>query len=140
MLKTLSKILLLTFLVACSSTIEHSTLDKQRLAPRSSHRPNLTNKICKKEKFKKCSEWSILTYDMKNEVVRKQLNQLGFACNLSKKRWRVCSDRPGFCRRETICTKYKRKKCKKKETKETYINLDSYDFLVNSGFDCMVGY
>lgn len=139
---------LLLFIVGCQTpTVGHAPMFKERIAPRPGYEGMLTNRICKKELFGSCQEWSVKTYDIKDPKVRKAANDFGMACQIGGKRFRICMDKTGFCRREQICLKWSKswfgmgkEKCRQWETKETYIDISQYLYLIEAGTECMRGF
>ncbi len=45
-----------------------------------------------------CTEPATVRYDLADQGIRTQLEELGFVCKLGGRRFEVCPDRPGFCR------------------------------------------
>ena len=136
----------------------HQPLQGQRLIPRPGYEGHLTNRVCKDFYGKKCDkdkdgnlEVSIRQYDIRDEALRKKLIEFGFACSVGGKRYRICPDRPGFCRRELHkkCVKWKKglfsrkkKKCKKWDEKivKKYIDaVKDYEFLLDGATECKKG-
>ncbi len=131
----ITSIFLVSFLTfSCSNsskkneqTYTRPVFAKQRLVVRKEYPGHLTNKMCMKYVDGKCQDWSLVKYDLNDPEVRKKLNQYKISCKVAQKRFRVCLDRPGFCRREIKCIKWKKSwwskklKCKKKDNVEVYL-------------------
>lgn len=174
-MKNLALLCFLLGLISCSSVVEwshekfkpkgpydqvhtfHQPLQNQRLIPRPGYEGHLTNRVCKDFYGKKCDkdkdgnlEVSIRQYDLKDVTFRKKLIEFDFACSIGGKRYRICPDRPGFCRRELHrkCVKWKKKlfsskkKCKKWEEKIVKKYRDAttdYEFLLDGATECKRG-
>jgi hypothetical protein len=127
----------------------HRPLEAQRLIPRKGYEGKLTNRICLKWYGDKCEAESIKEYSLKDKSVRELLIKLQFACHIGGKRYRVCPDREGFCRREkkTVCKKWgkkvfsRKKVCRKweDEKKESFIPVSNYNFLLDASTECKKG-
>lgn len=128
----------------------HRPLQDQHLIPRPGYEGHLTNRVCLKWYGDKCEQESIKKYDLKDKKVRDTLIRLNFACWAAEKRYRVCSDKPGFCRKEKkrTCTRWgrtllrRKRYCKsyKNEITKTYLDgIKDYEFLLNSSIECEKG-
>lgn len=94
-------LLLMMLLSGCSTAPErimrHELLE-QILTPRKGAK-GLTNRACDEwEEGKGCKTWGVRDYDLNDPAIRKQLNDLGFLCQVGGRRFKVCLDKPGFCR------------------------------------------
>ena len=129
----------------------HRPLEKQRLIPRQGYEGRLTNRICTKWYGDKCESESTREYSLKDKATRKRLIGLNFACHVGDKRYRICPDKEGLCRREkkTYCSKWVRKhiftnkkKCKKWKVKgiNKFIPITDYQFLLDSRTECKKGF
>ena len=100
-LRYLSLSLLLA--LGCSTTrdveLRHATVD-QILYVRPGYPGKLTNRACLKYDGDQCVKPEVKEYDLADPQVRKDLNALGFVCNLGGKRYKICLDKPGYCRRD----------------------------------------
>jgi hypothetical protein len=83
-------------------------------------------------------EIDIVTYDLRSQPLRKNLNKLKFRCKIGKEFWHICLDKEGLCRKESECAKYKRKFFRKIciKRKERFLPLEDHVFLVQSGVYC----
>jgi len=129
----------------------HRPLEKQHLIPRQGYEGYLTNRVCLKWYGDKCEKDSVKKYSLKDKEVRAKLISLQFACHIGGKRWRICPNKEGFCRREKLvkCMKKRRinpfrskKKCVKWKTTpiNKFIPLANYQFLLDSSTECEKGY
>lgn len=161
-------IVFLLFLCSCSSLTDwtkdvfepksemdevqesHKPLEKQRLIPRPGYEGHLTNRVCLKWYGGKCEKESVKKYSLKDKNVRSRLIRFKFACHIGGKRYRVCPDKEGFCRRDKkrVCTKWVRKhiftnkkKCKnwKDEAINTFIPVSDYQLLLDGSTECKKG-
>ena len=119
-------------LVSNDKILNKSKLVDQILRPRKGHEPNLTNFTCKKKNLDKCEDWDKAFYDVNDSDLRKRLNDLGFVCSIAGKRYKVCLDRPGFCR---FGAKRKYLLFKSLELVD-YIPISQYTFLIDSDSKC----
>jgi len=138
----------------------HRPLEKQRLIPRPGYEGSLTNRVCTKWYGSKCEAESIREYTFKDKIikgkavkgktVRAKLIKLQFACHIGGKRYRVCPDKEGFCRREkhTKCAKWgkklfsREKICRKWKdiVVKKFLSMKDYSFLLDAGTECKKGY
>ena len=144
----LFKILFLLFFLSCSyfsaQVRTHKPFINQRLVVRHKYPNMLTNQICKKKKNGECVEWSIKKYDLGNASFRKLMNDAKIPCQIAGKRWRVCLDSAGYCRRHVKCLKWKDVwwdfkegvRCVKKKQVEEFIPATSHDYLVQAKTVC----
>lgn len=128
----------------------HRNTSEMRILARKSYPFLLTNRVCKSfDKEGKCTvAESIEKFDLKIKDTREMLIQFKFACRVGGKRYRICSNKQGLCRREYGCLEYK----KKLITRETYCSshglvkshyLDiekDFDYLVHGGTECRSNY
>lgn len=92
---------LLSLSTSCArAVVRRSPLIEQILIPRLGHGAKLTNSACLKYEGQRCSNLEILDYDLADTGLRKSLNDFGFICSVGGKRFKICLDKPGFCRRE----------------------------------------
>lgn len=130
----------------------HKPLEQQRLIPRPGYEGHLTNRVCLKWYGPKCEKDSVKKYSLKDEAIRKRLIRFKFACHISDKRYRICPNQEGFCRREggtKECKKwgrtvFRRKKvCRKwgiTKATEFFIPVDDYQLLLDGATECKKGY
>lgn len=127
---------------------DHQNLEKQRLIPRPGFGGHLTNRVCTKFYGNTCEQISVRKYSLEDERIRKRLIQFGFACKVGGKRYRICKDKPGLCRRIKTdkCIKWKRKwifgkkKCVKYEIKTMFLHIKKdYKFMIDGGTECKQG-
>jgi hypothetical protein len=108
----------------------HVLID-QILVPRANH-SDLTNRACMGYEGDKCIKEEVVDYDMDDDETRKRLNQLGFICKIAGKRYKVCMDKPGFCRMS-----YKKKNWfAKPQRYESFIPITDYQFLIDAKTRC----
>lgn len=123
----------------------HGNLVNQRLTPRTNF-VGLTHQI-KDEN----DEWSQINYDLKDPGIRETLFRLRFACNIVGKRWRICKNRAGYCRRENYCPEWvhswwrrnvrkKPPKCKDWIERTDFISVEKHTFLIAAGTECQAGW
>lgn len=129
--------------ITCSTDkiIKRVPLVNQRIAARPGYEGHLTNQYCEKYKDDKCEKWNVIKYDLRDKVVRKELNDLRFACRIGGKRWRINIDKPEFIRKTNVCLKkcwYWLFACCEYEVK--HIPLANYNFLINGATHCKKGY
>ena len=132
-------ILLSILLISCEKKNDHANFSRQRFVPRPGYDHHLTNRVCRSNKLGSCKEWSIRAYDLRDDLVRKQYVDFKIACRIAGRRFRVCLDKPGFCRRERVCKKksgFFKKKCKKWDKKIEYIPISNYQYLIDSNLEC----
>lgn len=129
--------LYILFLHGCQSapmTPQHALTD-QIISPRPDHSPNLTNSHCIEQLKGECNKLEITDYNLNDEKFRHDANDLDFICNVGNRRFKICMDKPGLCRREC------HKKCflficGKEDCNEEYIPVDRYQFLIDSKSRC----
>jgi len=82
----------------------------------------------------------LVKYDLRTNELRSTLDHLHFICEIGKKRYFICQDSVGLCRKTNICIKRKRalfksgRKCLKYKLEK--IDIEHHDFLVKSGVHC----
>ena len=105
-------IILIVLLFSCKHKVyPHNVLSKQILRMRAGYDFKLTNRTCLKYKNDKCTHESIQEYDLRSESVRETFNKLNFICKIADKRFKICKDKPGFCRKTLVCIKKKWFRC-----------------------------
>ena len=162
-MKTILILILLLSAVACSTIRDvfepeskmedvqesHRPLEQQRLIPRPGYEGHLTNRVCLKWYGDHCEKDSVRKYSLKDKKIRNRLIEFQFACRIGGKRYRVCPNKEGFCRRERhrVCKKWgrtifkRRKVCRKWENKTVnkFIHIDDYQFLLDGATECKKG-
>ena len=74
----------------------------------------------------------IKEYDLQDANFRKEANDFGFICNLGGKRYKICLDKPGFCR---ISYKNGFLGIGKKKIEE-YVPAVPYQYLIDANLKC----
>lgn len=133
--------IILVLLSSCSLLQEPKRTRKpfpqQRLVVREQYPEKLTNQFCEEKRKGECIKWNVVQYDLNDRAVRKLINDAKIPCNIAGRRWRVCLDQPGFCRRSLKCLKWKdrwwdfnpRKVCVKRKQVEEYIPASDHEYL-----------
>ena len=130
--------IIMTALFSCSSSQDDALPDEylrgsfksQIMTFHPDHKYFLTN----------TDDLGLKKYDLRNKELRETLDGLHFICALKDKRYFICQDSPGLCRRTDKCVKrkwhiFKRyRKCIKYEVKR--LSLERHDFMVKSGIHC----
>lgn len=156
--------ILLTFIISsCSSSRKvkekglndlvhtyHLSIPSMRLMPRSSHPGHLSNRVCLGfDNNGKCTGGeSIQAFDLSDQRTRDLLINFKFACYVGGKRYRICTDKNGLCRREYGCIEYKKKLisrntyCSKYGTTKThYLDIvKDFDYILKGGTECRANY
>lgn len=151
----LSRLVLVSFVVLSSCRLfekkqDHSPLESQRLVVRQEFVGRLTNHVCKVYDglTNECKEWSMRTYSLEDAEFRRQMNDFVITCEIGGRRFKVCLDKPGYCRHERVCLDRGRRwywpfnvVCKDSKINETYIDAKlEHEYLLNAGTECMRGY
>lgn len=129
----------------------HRPLEKQRLIPRPGYEGHLTNRVCLKWYGDECEQESIRKYSLKDKSTRMRLIKLQFACHIGSKRYRICPNQEGFCRREgtKVCKKWRKKSIFHRKKKclewgmnkvELFIPVTDYQFLLDGSTECEKGF
>lgn len=87
---------------ACSSSSNirrHEALVDQILKPRPGHEGKLTNQGNPKYH-------DLIEYDLSDKKFREAADAFKFVCKLGKKRYHICSDKPGLCRHDAMVEHY----------------------------------
>lgn len=124
-------------LAGCGTTpvtqVQHELVD-QILKPRAGYPGKLTNRSCLVFDDGKCLKESILAHDLNDPQFRANANSLRFACKLADRHFKICLDKPGFCRfQEKACGFLGMDKCRKEIE---YVPAEPYQFLIDSGVIC----
>ena len=116
---------------------EHELVDKL-LKPRAGFQGKLTNLVClAKSPDGKCTEEKIITYDLADEEFRETTNRLNFLCKVGSKRYKICTDKEGFCR-----FSYKKScfilgwPCSRGERLEEFLPVTQYRYLLDARTRC----
>jgi len=130
----LSNLLFTCFLISgCSTSREvysRNPLVKQIIKPRPGFEGKLTNSRCVKYEKDECKKLEYQSYDLNDESVRLNLNGHEFICSINGKRYKICKDKPGFCRHwYTGWFVFK-------EKHEEYLPIAKYQFILDSGAKC----
>lgn len=129
----------LIILINCTTKIYYrSPLFQQRLVVRPQYPGYLTNQICLEYKKGECTNWDLDKHDLTDPVFREHANKLKISCRVGEQYWRICLDKPGYCRRTLKCVKKVLWHCKKYE--ELYLDAkEEHDFLIRAGTYCVGG-
>jgi hypothetical protein len=100
------------------------------------HDGKLVNHDCTKYKGDTCQEKSIKEYDLADPVERATMNSLHVVCRIAGEHYKICKDKPGFCR-----FTYKKNCvlgifCQADTKTENYIPVIPYQFILDSGVVC----
>lgn len=105
--------------VACTHFTDREPAPRSQLSEQIlSHRPGyteLTNQRCVEYRGEKCTKKDVRTYDLRAQGVRDILNELGFECQIGTKIYRICPDKPGYCRNENCTTDVAGRRCDRSE-------------------------
>lgn len=128
------------YLMGCQTTTHpKNPLIDQIIKPRVGFDGHLTNRSCLEYDGSNCVKEDISTYDLVDPVIRENLNKLSFICTIAGHRYKVCLDKPGFCRKtvDRVCAKWDLLKlfCKHPESWE-YIPVENYQYLIDSKTRC----
>jgi len=106
---------------------------QQILKPRAGHK-GLTNRACLAwNDENECLKYEIQEYLLEDAEFRETVNSFDFICSIGGRRFKVCKDKPGFCRiTYTDCGIF----CRRKRHEE-YIPAEKYDFLLAANTRCM---
>lgn len=121
----------------------HPLVD-QIVKVRAGHEGFLTNRTCsgKDESLgieKECLGEKITRYPLEAEEFRQTANRLNFLCNIGGKRFKICLDKPGFCRFSSgpkKCSGFLGLFCKEGELLEEYLPVEKYRFLLDAKTKC----
>jgi hypothetical protein len=113
-----------------SSYPQHTLVD-QILRPRTGY-TGLTNSWCERWEDGRCQSLKIEDHPLTPEF-RKQLNDFKFICRVGDRRFKVCVDKEGLCRREVKdCGHWW---CRDKVI-EVFIPITDYQYLLNANTKC----
>jgi hypothetical protein len=105
MLKFLLLLAVSSYLTACSTSAplypRHELYD-QILKPRPQWAGYLTNSRQVQPLGAKLGETvpELVTYDLKDATLRADLNRLSFVCKIAGRQFKICLERPGYCRKK----------------------------------------
>lgn len=93
-------LLLLPPLTDCSgpAVYPQGDLADQILVARHGHDGKLTNQTCLKYDKGKCVDMHLIEYDLSDKAFRDNARRLQFFCKMGGREYKICPDRPGFCR------------------------------------------
>lgn len=137
-LNKLAMSLILLILSGCSSAQKdiRNPLYEQILTPRAGHANFLTNMACvewKQPDGGECLKYEVAEYDLNDNNLRKALNDFTFACNIGGRLFKICQDKPGFCRHTyAACGFLHMFSCKTEE----YVPVEKYQYLLDAGTKC----
>lgn len=120
--------------VSAPQAYPQGVLARQILVPRPGHDGKLTNQACVAfAKDGTCSQEIVLEYDLTQSSVRQELNNLNFICKMAGHRYKICTDKAGFCH-ETYksCGLFGMDRC----PVETFVPISSYQTILDSGIVC----
>lgn len=123
-------IFLLLLLLGCVSVppaYPELILGEQILRPRAGHDGYLTNSHYEVDPISKLNTEIIKSYDFNDAAFRKEANDLDFACKVGDKRFKICMDKPGLCR------KYKSGWF---SHDEEYLPASNYKLMLDAGTKC----
>lgn len=133
-------------IVACATvpTIypEHPLVD-EILKVRKGHEGLLTNRTCAlktdpnaADSSPGCQVEHIKDYALSDPEFRQTVNRLNFICNVGGKRYKICLDKPGFCRFSYTQDCFLGFICKPAERLEEYLPVEKYGFLLDANVRC----
>lgn len=120
-------------------------LSDQIIKVRAGHEGFLTNRTCgayipgEVAPEKACSDERITRYPLNSPEFRATVNKLNFLCNIGGRRFKICVDKPGFCRFSTgpkKCSGFLGLFCKEGERLEEYLPVEQYRFLLDANAKC----
>lgn len=116
-----------------SGTREHKPLLEQIVRMRTGHK-GLTHKTCVElDWWGKCSNSTLLEYDLNDAKVRARFIELGFVCELGGRRYKIDPDAPQFVR-------YRRKRpcwlCHEETTKVEPVPFKETQKLLDAALVC----
>lgn len=132
----LSFIILPLLLSNCASPVyRQNPLIDQILKPRQGFDGKLTNRACLSYDGGRCIKEEIRAYDLSDSEFRESANKLHFICKIAGRRYKICLDKPGFCRHsyKESCFLFI---CSKGEKLEEYLPVSKYKFLMDSDAKC----
>lgn len=135
--KGLSQLLLLPLLSCANAQLyPQQSLSREILMPRLGHDGKLTNQACLQYNLDKCMSWGIKEYDLANPAFRDTANAADFICNVSGKRYKICKDKPGFCRIGYQCSRVLGICSSQTEIETDYIPAIPYQKILDLNVKC----
>lgn len=125
-------------LVGCVTSMVYAPhpLVEQILKPRAGYDGKLTNRTCGEYQNGKCVKESIATYNLEDADFRSSVNKFNFICSIGGRRFKICIDKPGFCRFTYEKSCFLGVFCKKGERLEEYLPVEKYRFLLDADTRC----
>lgn len=114
---------------------EHPLVD-QILKVRAGHDGKLTNRTVPAPDAQGLVVPIIKDYPLDDPEFRKTVNELGFICNIGGKRFKICTDKPGFCRFSHAKKCFLGLLCRDGELLEEYLPVEKYGFLLDANARC----
>lgn len=114
----------------------HPLVD-QILKVRPGHEGVLTNRSCAANDPATgyCTQAKIQEYPLADPAFRETANRLNFLCNIGGKRYKICKDKPGFCRIGYL-PKCFLVFCQQEEVELDYLPVGNYQFLLDAAARC----
>lgn len=129
----------LCFGCASNRVYPRNPLVDQVIKPRPGYERHLTNSACLKYENGNCVNLEIKPYSLDDESFRKMANEFDFICNVGGRRFKICLDKPGFCRNWTFvkCEPWDFLKIFCEDiAMEDFIPIDDYNFILESNAKC----
>lgn len=141
---TLCLICLAINLISCSTQDSVKELDEKITALKTEKRGSFISQILEfssghKGKLINKDDYSVVTYDLSDKALRKDMDRLHFTCRIGKKRYYICQGSAGICRNTGKCIEWKRKLFHKKKCvkyKYEILGVKDADYLVKSNAFC----
>lgn len=133
-----SPFLLALLTIGCGAPQIYSPhpLVEQILRPRTGFEGSLTNRTCKKYDGSKCLGEEIQVYPLNDQAFRESVNKFNFICSIGGRRFKICRDKPGFCRFTYKQSCFLGVFCKPGEKLEEYTPVEQYRFLLDADTRC----
>lgn len=126
--------------MGCASgkeVLERNPLLFEILRVRPDYPGMLTNSNCIRYEKNVCKSLEIKVYDLSDAHFRETLNAAKFLCNIGGSQFKVCLDKPGYCKKEFKQTCFLGICGKRILDKETFYPASDHAFLVNLDVRCM---
>lgn len=124
-------------ILSCATPIfEKNNLANQILRVRVDYPESLTNSTCYEYKSGMCIKFNVDQYDLNDQKIREKLNSFNFKCAIAGKRYRICKDKPGYCRWIEECKKHSFMWWGCREWEEEYIPAKDHKYLIDAGVRC----
>lgn len=128
--------LLFLISIGCATSEQYpeNALYEKILTVRPGHDGCLTNRSCTEyDKNNECLNYKIDDYSLSDDSLRKQLNDFNFICMIGGRLFKVCIDKPGFCRHwYRACGFLGMNKCRQEE----YLPISDYSYHLNAQTKC----